>query len=135
MQQAEMAYPGIFRPLKYKNRYLIDGGITNCIPADVCRKKLGKKSVVVSIKLESPYRKRWEPKNYIQILARSVTLSFGKQRFRMMEEYSDFVLEPLKKERFAHTNLNFLNTKRLEHYYRLGKKEGQRYIRRIKEKL
>ncbi len=132
---AAMAYPGIYKPFRYKGRYLVDGGITNCIPADVCRKRLDKNGVVISVQLESPYRRKWQPKNYLQVLARAITLSFGRQRFKLMEAYSDIVLEPLQNIGYAYTNLNFLNKKTLEHHYKLGKKETKKRIRKIKELL
>ncbi len=46
---ASYALPGIFRPVKIKNRWLIDGALVNPIPVSVCR-ALGAR-IVIAVKL------------------------------------------------------------------------------------
>ncbi len=36
--RASCSIPGIFAPMKYRNKYLVDGGLVNPIPADVARR-------------------------------------------------------------------------------------------------
>jgi NTE family protein len=129
---AAMSYPGIYKPYKLGTHYLADGGITNCIPADICREKMGKKNVVISVKLESPFQRPWKPTHYLKILSRAVTLSFGRQRAHIIKEYSDLVLEPFRHVGYRYTNLNFSNKKALERYYWLGREEAKANIGRIK---
>jgi NTE family protein len=52
--RASMAVPGVFTPLHYQGRYLIDGGWTNNMPVDVVR-ELGA-DVVIAVNLFNPDR-------------------------------------------------------------------------------
>jgi NTE family protein len=67
--RASIAIPGIITPLKLKNRYLIDGGVTNPLPVNVVR-KMGA-DIVIAVDLnhsflkKSRYSKRNYPKNLL----------------------------------------------------------------------
>jgi len=43
--QAAIAFPGIFTPVRFGDRFLVDGGLCNPVPADVVR-ELGADSVI-----------------------------------------------------------------------------------------
>lgn len=43
------AFPGLFNPVEYQGRFLMDGGILNEIPVDVVRRLTGEKVVAVDV--------------------------------------------------------------------------------------
>lgn len=49
--RASMSYPGIFAPVKYKNRWLIDGGVLDPVPVGVAR-AMGA-DIVIAVNLDS----------------------------------------------------------------------------------
>ena len=53
--RASMAIPGIFKPVELGNRMLVDGGMLNNLPVDVCR-KMGA-DIVIAIDLQQSEQK------------------------------------------------------------------------------
>ena len=53
--RASMAIPGIFKPVRLGNRLLVDGGMLNNLPVDVCR-KMGA-DIVIAIDLQQSEQK------------------------------------------------------------------------------
>lgn len=47
--RASMAIPGIFEPVQKDGRILVDGGVTNPVPVDVCRQMGAEKVIAVNI--------------------------------------------------------------------------------------
>jgi len=51
--RASVSVPPIFKPVKYKNRILADGGLSNPVPADIVR-KMGA-DIVIAVNLDNDY--------------------------------------------------------------------------------
>jgi NTE family protein len=62
--RASIAIPGIITPLKLKNRYLIDGGVTNPLPVNVVR-KMGA-DIIIAVDLNHSFLKerRYSRRSY-----------------------------------------------------------------------
>lgn len=63
--RASMSYPGIFAPVRYKNRWLVDGGVLDPVPVGVTR-TMGA-DIVIAVNLDSDLisRKRHQKTNAI----------------------------------------------------------------------
>jgi len=53
--RASISIPGVFTPVKYRDRYLVDGGIVDPVPADVVKKMGADIIIAVSLAKISPY--------------------------------------------------------------------------------
>ncbi|MCK4799220.1 MAG: patatin-like phospholipase family protein [Spirochaetes bacterium] len=60
--RASISIPGIFSPVKYENRFLIDGGLSNPVPIDVA-KKMGMDVVIAINVIAEPGVEKKEDKN------------------------------------------------------------------------
>ena len=66
--RASVSIPGMFSPVRYQQMQLVDGGLLNPLPVDVCR-RMGADYVIgvdVNLRLPSkvaPFRKKHEPRN------------------------------------------------------------------------
>jgi len=69
--RASCAYPGLFLPVRYGNRVLVDGFLTETVPAPGVR-KLGA-DVVISVHLE-PGLLGSGPRNTIEVISRSFSI-------------------------------------------------------------
>lgn len=96
--RASMSYPGLFAPVFYKGRWLIDGGVVDPVPVGVTR-AMGA-DIVIAVNLDSELmsrkhheKTRTEPgekpggfgNEFLQAL--SQRYSFVEKVFRMQEEY------------------------------------------------
>jgi len=91
---ASMAIPTLFKPVEYKDRFLIDGGVSNPVPDDVVR-GMGA-DIVISVNLDN-YQKN--EKFGLKDLKIKRTASRGLNIMRhYLAEYSirnsDFIIEP-----------------------------------------
>ena len=88
--RATTAVPGVFSPVPYEDRLLIDGGVLNNLPADIVRKS--EMPFVIAVDVEKEYC-IGEPKSMVDILNRSLQL----MRMEMSQKnfkYADIVLRP-----------------------------------------
>jgi NTE family protein len=69
--RASCAYPGLFLPVEYRNRILVDGFLTETVPAPAVR-KMGAE-VVISVHLE-PGLLESRPRNTIEVISRSFSI-------------------------------------------------------------
>ncbi len=88
--RASMNLPGIFEPVEYRHRYLVDGGVVDYIPIDAAR-LLGADWVLASV-TESDYT-RSKPKNVFQSLEQVVDIR-GSLLSREQRQQADFLIEP-----------------------------------------
>lgn len=56
--RASSGMPGLFTPMWYQHRWMIDGGVVNPVPVSLCR-ALGA-DYVIAVDLNVPVTKRWE---------------------------------------------------------------------------
>lgn len=88
--RASCAYPGLFLPVEYRNHILVDGFLTETVPAPALR-KMGA-DVVISVHLE-PGLLDGKPRNTIEVISRSFSIiqMAATQRWRSM---TDVLIEP-----------------------------------------
>lgn len=88
--RASCAYPGLFLPVEYRGHFLVDGFLTEQVPAPAVR-ELGAE-LIISVHLE-PGLLDVRPRNTIEVISRSFSIIQTKaiQSWRGM---SDVLLEP-----------------------------------------
>ncbi|MGA7852709.1 MAG: patatin-like phospholipase family protein [Candidatus Acidiferrales bacterium] len=88
--RASCAYPGLFLPVEYRNHFLVDGFLTEQVPAPAVR-ELGAE-MVISVHLE-PGLLDSPPRNTIEVISRSFSIiqTVANQPWRAA---SDVLLEP-----------------------------------------
>jgi len=88
--RASCAYPGLFLPVEYRNHILVDGFLTETVPASAVR-KMGA-DIVISVHLE-PGLLDGKPRNTIEVISRSFSIiqMAATQRWRSM---TDVLIEP-----------------------------------------
>lgn len=88
--RASMNLPGIFEPVAYRHRYLVDGGVVNYIPVDAA-KLLGGEWILASI-TENDYRSV-KPKSVLDNLEQVIDIR-GAFLAREQRKLADFLIEP-----------------------------------------
>ena len=88
--RASCAYPGLFLPVEHKDHYLVDGFLTEQVPAPAVR-KMGAE-MVIGVHLE-PGLLQSKPRNTIEVISRSFSIiqSVANQPWRGM---TDVLIEP-----------------------------------------
>jgi NTE family protein len=88
--RASCAYPGLFLPVEYRNHILVDGFLTETVPAPAVR-TMGA-DVIISIHLE-PGLLDGKPRNTIEVISRSFSIiqMAATQSWRSM---TDVLIEP-----------------------------------------
>ena len=88
--RASCAYPGLFLPVEYRNHILVDGFLTETVPAPALR-KMGAQ-IVISVHLE-PGLLDGKPRNTIEVISRSFSIiqMAATQSWRAM---TDVLIEP-----------------------------------------
>jgi NTE family protein len=88
--RASCAYPGLFLPVEYRDRVLVDGFLTEGVPA-VCVRRMGAQ-LVISVHLE-PGLLDSRPRNTIEVISRSFSIiqSSAHQPWR---DATDVLIEP-----------------------------------------
>ena len=136
---ASTAHPLVYKPILHGKKHITDGGILNCIPADICRKRVGKNNIVMSCSLDGPLDEKANLNKKFQYMFRSVYIPLLHFRKVIIEQNSDIVLEPLKDLKFNFHNwrqiLNFDNTDLMSYYYDQGRKEAKLKMWLIKKML
>ncbi len=133
---ASMAFPGIYAAVKINKRDYVDGGISNNIPADVCREITGNKGAVISSSLELNFNEYSDIKNPFAAMHRAIYLPTLLKRSEIVKKYSDVVVEHFKNESFNFNNWagigRFYSREAMENYYNKGKKQTEKKINEIK---
>jgi NTE family protein len=88
--RASMNLPGVFAPVAYRQRYLVDGGVVDYIPIDAV-KRLGADWVLASI-TENDYRSA-RPESVLQTLEQVIDIR-GAFLSREQRKNADFVIAP-----------------------------------------
>jgi NTE family protein len=88
--RASCAYPGLFLPIDIDDRVVVDGFLTESVPA-VCARKMGAQ-VVISVNLE-PGLLQSRPRNTIEVISRSFSIlqTTAHQPWR---DATDVLIEP-----------------------------------------
>lgn len=88
--RASMNLPGIFEPVAYRHRYLVDGGVVNYVPVSVA-KRLGAEWIVASI-TENDYRAT-RPRTVLDALEQVIDIR-GAFMSREQRRHANFLIEP-----------------------------------------
>lgn len=88
--RASMNLPGIFSPLEYRHRYLVDGGVVDYIPVDAAR-LLGAEWTIASI-TENDYTAA-RPKSVLDSLNQVIDIR-GSFLSREQRKQANFLIEP-----------------------------------------
>ena len=88
--RASCAYPGLFLPIDYQDRLVVDGFLTEQVPA-VCSRRMGA-DVVISVNLELGVLTS-RPRNTIEVISRSFSIiqQTARQPWR---DATDVLIEP-----------------------------------------
>lgn len=73
--RASMSIPGIFKPVKFDDRLLVDGGMLNNLPVDVCR-KMGA-DIVIAIDLQQEEQKPRKQTDLSMLSSLADLIGFG----------------------------------------------------------
>lgn len=92
--RASCAYPGLFVPVEHEGRMLVDGFLTEHVPAESLR-RMGA-DVVIAVHLD-PGQPDQKPKNTIEVIGRSFSIIQEQTPPRWLR-YADVILEPVVKD-------------------------------------
>lgn len=87
--KASVNLPGIFKPLKYKHRYLVDGGVVAFLPVDIV-KQMGAKWIIAGI-TENTLNEM--PNNVLTTLLQVIDIRGGLLSEKSAKE-ADFLIKP-----------------------------------------
>ncbi len=128
---ASTAIPGLFKPVKYGNKLLVDGGVLNNVPFDVC-KKMGA-DFVIGVDVLAHYPQNVSYKSTVKILMNSYGLmqaSNEKYRRQFLSQDLNYMLSvPSTKDQldWSKDAMNFA--------YQNGKDFALKNLNKIKRKL
>ncbi len=88
--RASMNLPGIFKPLEYRHRFLVDGGVVDYIPVDAAR-LLGAEWTIASV-TETDYTTS-RPQNVLESLMQVIDIR-GSYLSQEQRKQADFLIEP-----------------------------------------
>ena len=88
--RASMNLPGIFRPIEYRHRFLVDGGVVDYIPVDAAR-LLGAEWTIASV-TETDYTTS-RPENVLESLLQVIDIR-GSYLSRAQRRQADYLIEP-----------------------------------------
>lgn len=121
--RASCSYPGIFSPMKYKNNYLIDGGIRENVPWKELKENGAEK--VISIVFQNEI----EEINKINIID-----SISGAIEILCHELSNYELEGADYLiKIKTKNISLLNKSKINYLYNLGYLEAKNKIKEIKK--
>ncbi len=123
--RASSAIPGIFIPVRYQGRLLVDGGVLNNVPVDVAR-KMGAQ-VVIAVNLDGG-RKATQVNNIFDAIVQSLHLMAIESTAARLRE-ADVVIEP------AVSNIGPIDFSRKKELLTLGIQAAEQALPRIREKL
>lgn len=137
--RASMSLPGIFRPVEYDGRLLVDGGAALPVPVSPAR-QLAPKALCLSVNLQDDFTNRPEVAgisetggkhpNSISIVRASVGLSLRNLgRYSLALDPPDFALSP------PVGHIDMQNFTRADELIEIGQRETQAIIPEILERL
>lgn len=136
---ASSAFPGIYQPVEIEGDLYVDGGVLNSTPADVCREKVGKQGLVISISLDDKLNSRIYKKNTFGIVYRSLYIPLIANRKKIISENSDIIINVFNDQDFNFSNwrdtLRFYSENKMQEFYLRGREEANKRIEEIKDAI
>lgn len=122
---ASTAIPGVIKPVRYKQRQLMDGGVVHPVPAALA-KSMGA-DIVIAVNVSNPSHLKKSPKNFVSTILN--TIDIMSQRILDEElQLADVVLHP-------HLDINHITFKGSSAYIQAGEKVTRDALSLIKEKV
>jgi NTE family protein len=103
---ASSSIPILFEPIEYNGKILVDGGLTNNVPADVVR-GMGA-DVVISIDLNRDIRQFNKPQNIFDMIYSSFKIVINNSAMQQCQTCSDIIITPNLRG-YGYYDLNKLN--------------------------
>ena len=122
--RASMTMPGLFEPVLYRHRYLVDGGVVDYIPVDVAR-YLGADWVLASV-TEGDFT-HFAPTNVLSTLEQVIDIR-GALLSREQRKHADALIEP------AVGDIQFYDIARIGDAMDRGLTTARRHIHEVEEK-
>lgn len=137
---ASCALPGVYAPIRHQGTILGDGGVTNNVPADVCRAAVGEKGIVVCSSLEMDTSMPPEEiRSFLQVVYRSIYLPIVNERYRNFRRHADVLIEPFRNCPLCFSQwreiLRFHNRRAMEEHFRAGYREMERELPALRRLL
>jgi len=137
--RASMSLPGIFQPVEFEGRLLVDGGVALPVPVSAAR-KLAPDTPILSVNLQDDFVNRSEMErikpegdkdlNSLSIIKASIGLSLRNLgRYSLALDPPDFALSP------PVGHIDMQNMTRAEELIDIGRREADAIIPQILEKL
>lgn len=89
--RASSSIPGIFVPVTFDNRTLVDGGVTNNIPCDIAKAKGA--DIVIAVNLQKDVKNQAAAESLVDIIAQSISVMM-RESSRSKLACADVVIEP-----------------------------------------
>lgn len=136
---ASSALPGIYQPVEINNKLYIDGAILNSVPADICRKHVGKDGIVISVSLDEKLNLEKIKNNTFGIIYRSLYIPIMANRRDVIMNNSDININVFEDRDFNFSNwkdtLRFYSENKMREFYLKGRKEAVERVEEIKKVL
>jgi len=89
--RASSSIPGIFVPVNFDSRVLVDGGVTNNVPCDIAKAKGA--DIVIAVNLQKDVRNQAAAESLIDIIGQSISVMM-RESSRSKLAHADVVIEP-----------------------------------------
>jgi len=122
---ASCAIPAVFKPVKIGERFYVDGGLCENVPAVMAR-KMGA-TAVIGVALNNHYEFPDEPDNIFEIMAHSIYL-MGRRVKRQSDE-GDVIISPRIESR------DYAGLDNLEEYIQLGRYAAEEMVKYLKSPI
>lgn len=90
--RASCSLPGVFQPLRYQDRWLVDGAVRNTLPADLLFRAGVEKVIAVDLQLGELADRRME--SFVDVIDRSLTLLLADMAALRLSPYPVLRLAP-----------------------------------------
>jgi NTE family protein len=89
--RASVSIPGVFKPLKWGDSILIDGGVTDAVPTEVA--KMYKDDMIVAVSLSRPHSLKGDTFNFLKVMSYAAEAE-TRELSRIKESYADVIIKP-----------------------------------------
>lgn len=89
--RASMSIPGVFKPVKYRDMVLVDGGVYNNFPVDVVR-DMGA-DVVIGVDLSDGIKTDTDVENLL-VIFEQLTVFMGRENYEKNKQDCDYYIHP-----------------------------------------
>ena len=111
----------------------------NSVPADICRERVGKVGLVISVSLDDKLNSRIYKKNTFGIVYRSLYIPLIANRKKIISENSDIIINVFNDQDFNFSNwrdtLRFYSENKMQEFYLRGREEANKRIEEIKDAI